>query len=138
MAKKLKFYETWDLKSVFAALGMAAFLGLLAIIYFAFPSFSNRYQLSKLDGTTNGLIIQADEQIIFAQSLLGNRPKIDHYTIEFTYQVNEKSFTNTCMVDETKSNRDKLKRILSTTDSSVVVKFMTLDPANSMIDLSGE
>ena len=138
MANKLNFYETWDLKSFFGVIAILLVLSIIAVIFYSFPSFSNNSKLSKYDAEITGMLISADEQVLIRQTIVGSKPMIDHFTVKFTYEVGEQTYENTDVVSGTIRNIDKIKRILSSTNKSIRVKYLSDEPAKSVVDLTNQ
>ena len=136
MANKIRFYETWDFKSILTSAAIISILLIFLAGYYFYPSILNKYKLSKYDSITTGRILLVDEQLIIRQTQLGNKTIIDHFNIHFSYELEGKIYNGTDEIQNTLENRTNLKSILSSSDSLVNVKYFSNNPANSILDLT--
>ena len=134
MAKKLRFYYVWDLRSILWTAGVLFGTGLLFLGFLFFPDISARYQLSKFDAQTHGNIIAIDEQTGIRHSKEGSTVSVFHYIVTYSYIVDGQTLTGIDYISGTSKNHLRLKKIHDL-KQRLIIHYMRDRPTKSMIDI---
>lgn len=134
MANEVRFYHLWNVKNILITIGTLFILILVLGIFFYYPQLSDYYKASKFDNETTGILMDIDGQTIIRQTKLGNKVEIEHYKVTYKYAVNGKWYKDTDILSGTIVNGQMLNEKWSS-DKSIVVRYLSYDPQQSMINL---
>ena len=135
MAKDVKFYELWTAKEIFGSIGAVVLIFLIFwfLIFYTPIIYENR--LSKYNANTQGELIDYKKVTRVSQSKYGNEIIVDHYDVTYKYEVKDMEYTSTCEIPSEGLFGHKLKKINSSENKKIVVRYKKEDPSKSMVDL---
>lgn len=134
MANKVRFYHIWEIKKILISVGSTILIiAIIAIIIFH-KGLIYRYKRITFDKQTIGRLLELDEQESMSQTLEGNRLYVENYKVTYGYKINSESYVSTYLVDANVVNQKRLIEIWNS-DKSVVVRYKSNDPSESMVDV---
>lgn len=136
MANKVRFYHLWTFKHISQILlGIVSLIFVFWILYF-YPRIINYYKLSKFDSETIGVIVNVKENTVIRQSEYGNKIVLEHYDVDYKYQVKGKEYYKSEIVTGKGMFGYRLKKIFSTEKKIIEIRFISQNPSKCMIDLT--
>lgn len=133
--RRIRFYETWDFESIRASIVVIFIIVLFCSGYYLYPKVHNYFKLMKYDSVTKGKILSVEEHVFIRQTQLGSKPKVGHYKVSFSYDLEGQVYVVAEDIAGTIGNRKSLRLILNS-DSIANVKYMSEYPRKSVLDLT--
>jgi hypothetical protein len=132
-----KFFEKirfWDFKSFFATV---IFLAILGSIYFYLHTIRSNFREEKiksLTGETDAKIVSAEGIEMMSQSRRGAKFYIDHYKVNYHYNINGKDYRRTDLISVSPENKKLIHKILNRTSGDRFrIKYDFENPSKSVI-----
>lgn len=135
MARKLRFYHYWDIKSIIYTTLTLTFFIIFVEMILIYPKIIKYIKELSHDQTTTGQLISATPMQHFSHSPAGSKLKTGHFLVSFSYEVAGKKYNGKELILSSGNIKYQLSEILKSENKKVTIRYNRENPARGILSL---